>query len=99
MSADFVPHMVDVLDHYAEPYDPKQPVVCFDKSSTQLLADSRSPLPAKPGKPRRDGYEYVRGGTRNLFLTCAPRGWLAPRGRCPPAYHAGLRPPDALAGG
>ena len=41
-----------------------------------MLADSRSPLPAKPGKPRREDYEYVRAGTRNLFLTCEPKaGW------------------------
>ncbi len=76
MSSDFVAHMEDVLDLYAEPYDPQRPVVCFDESSTQLLADSRPSLPAAPGRPRREDYEYVRGGTRNLFLTCEPRaGW------------------------
>ena len=76
MSADFVAHMEDVLDLYAEPYDPQRPVVCFDESSTQLLADSRPSLPAKPGRPKRQDYEYVRGGTRNLFLTCEPKaGW------------------------
>ena len=41
--------MEDVLDLYAEPYDPQRPVVCFDETSTQLLADVREPLPAKPG--------------------------------------------------
>ena len=66
MSADFVAHMEDVLDLYAEPYDPARPVVCFDETSTQLLADARPPIPAKPGRPRREDYEYVRGGTRNL---------------------------------
>ena len=30
MSAEFVAHMEDVLDLYAEPYDPQRPVVCFD---------------------------------------------------------------------
>ena len=76
MSSDLVAHMEDVLDLYAEPYDPQRPVVCFDESSTQLLADSRPSLPAAPGRPRRQDYEYVRGGTRNLFLTCEPRaGW------------------------
>ena len=76
MSSDFVAHMEDVLDLYPEPYDPQRPVVCFDESSTQLLADSRPSLPAAPGRPRREDYEYVRGGTRNLFLTCEPRaGW------------------------
>ena len=64
------------LDLYAEPYDPERPVVCFDETSTQLLADIREPLPAKPGRPRREDYEYRREGTRNLFLTCDPKaGW------------------------
>ncbi len=76
MSADFVAAMEDVLDLYAEPYDPRRPVVCFDETSTQLLAETRAPLPAKPGRPRREDYEYVRAGTRNLFLTCEPlAGW------------------------
>ena len=34
--------MEDVLDLYAEPYDPDRPVVCFDETSTQLLADTNS---------------------------------------------------------
>ena len=68
--------MEDVLELYAEPHDPERPVVCFDETSTQLLADIRSPLPARPGRPRRQDYEYLRAGTRNLFLTCEPRlGW------------------------
>ena len=76
MSADFVAHMEDVLDLYAEPYDPERPVVCFDESSTQLLADVREPLPAQPGRPKREDYEYRRQGTRNLFLACEPlAGW------------------------
>ena len=45
--------MEDVPDLYAEPYDPDRPVVCFDETSTQLLADVRPPLPAQPGRPRR----------------------------------------------
>ena len=76
MSADFVAHMEDVLELYAESYDPRRPVVCFDETSTQLLSDAREPLPAMPGRPRREDYEYRRQGTRNLFLTCEPlAGW------------------------
>ena len=76
--------MEDVLDPvsstgqalYAEPYDPKRPVVCFDETSTQLLAETRPPLPAQPGRPLRQDYEYRREGTRNLFLACEPlAGW------------------------
>ena len=36
--------MEDVLDLYAEPYDPDRPVVCFDETSTQLLADTSRPF-------------------------------------------------------
>ena len=76
MSAEFVAHMEDVLDLYAEPYDPKRPVVCFDETSTQLLAETRPPLPPQPGRPKRQDYEYRREGTRNLFLACEPlAGW------------------------
>lgn len=68
--------MEDVLDLYQEPYDPKCPKVCFDETSKQLVAETRSPLPPKPGQPERYDYEYQRNGTRNLFLFCEPqRGW------------------------
>ena len=68
--------MEDVLDLYTEPYDPDRPVVCFDETSTQLLADTRPPIPVQPGQPRRQDYEYRRAGTRNSFLTCEPlAGW------------------------
>ena len=76
VSAEFVAHMEDVLDLYAEPYDPQRPVVCFDETSTPLLAETRSPLPPEPGHPLRQDYEYRREGTRNLFLACKPlAGW------------------------
>ena len=76
MSADFVACMEDVLDLYAEPYDPKRPVVCFDETSKQLVAEQRSSIPAKPGRRERFDYEYKRNGTRNLFMCCEPQaGW------------------------
>ena len=61
---------------YAEPYDPKRPVVCFDETSRQLVAEKRSPIPARAGRRERFDYEYPRNGTRNLFMTCEPlAGW------------------------
>ena len=76
MSAEFVANMEDVLDLYEEPHDPQRPVVCFDETSTQLLAETRPPLPPRPGRPLRQDYEYRREGTRNLFLACEPlAGW------------------------
>ena len=68
--------MEDVLDLYAEPYDPKRPKVNFDEASKQLIAETRTPLPAAPGQAVRYDYEYVRNGTRNLFVFTEPQaGW------------------------
>jgi hypothetical protein len=65
--------MEDVLELYAEPYDPHRPKVNFDESSKQLIKETRSPLPARLGQPQRFDYEYERGGTRNLFLFTEPQ--------------------------
>ncbi len=76
MSAEFVACMEDVLDLYAEPYDPKRPVVCFDETSKQLVKEKISPIPPQPGRRERFDYEYQRNGTRNLFMVCEPlAGW------------------------
>ena len=63
--AKFRERMEAVLALYAQAYDPSHPMVCFDEKSMQLLTDSRTPYPMKPGQPRRQDYEYRRGGTRN----------------------------------
>jgi DDE superfamily endonuclease len=76
VGAEFVWRMEDLLDLYAEPYDPTRPVVGFDETSKQLVAESRVPLPMAPGRPERVDYEYERNGTANLFLVCQPlAGW------------------------
>jgi hypothetical protein len=64
--------MEDVLDVYHLPYDPDYPVVCFDESSKQLVAEKRTSVPAEPGQLERYDYEYRRNGVRNLFLFFAP---------------------------
>jgi hypothetical protein len=70
--------MEDVLDLYAEPASAATPVVCFDEKPVQLLADTRPPLPARPGQVARHDYEYERCGTANLFIVFQPRtGWRA----------------------
>jgi hypothetical protein len=68
--------MEDVLEVYHRPRDPDCPVVCVDETSKQLIAETRVPIPAKPGKPERYDYEYERNGTANLFMMFAPlEGW------------------------
>jgi len=68
--------MEDVLDVYAEPYDPDRPVVGFDERPLQLVAEKRAPLAAQPGRPQRYDYEYERKGVGNVFTTVEPlAGW------------------------
>jgi transposase len=68
--------MEDVLDLYAEPYKPWQPVVCFDERPCELRADTREGQPMKPGQPARYDYEYQRNGSCNLFMFFQPlAGW------------------------
>jgi DDE superfamily endonuclease len=68
--------MEDILDLYAEPYDPQYPVVCFDESPYQLVSEVRPPLPVRPGQPARYDYEYCREGACNLFMCFEPlQGW------------------------
>ena len=68
--------MEDVLEVYQRPHDPACPVVCLDETSKQLIAETRVPIAAKPGRAARFDYEYQRNGTANLFMMFAPlEGW------------------------
>jgi hypothetical protein len=74
VGAEFVWRMEDVLDLYAEAFDPARPVLCFDECPVQLIGETRTPVPAAPGRRRRVDYEYRRNGTANLFMLVHPRG-------------------------
>ena len=75
-NAGFVAAMEDVLETYQKPRDPDRPLVCLDETSKQLIAETRTPIPAKPGRPARHDYEYERNGVANLFMIFAPlEGW------------------------
>ena len=68
--------MEDVLAVYTRPRDPDRPLVCLDETSKQLIAETRLPIPMRPGRPARCDYEYERNGTANLFMLFAPlEGW------------------------
>ena len=85
-NAEFVWKMEDVLEVYRRPYDPLRPVVCMDETSKQLIGETRSPVDAAPGQPRRVDYEYERKGVADLFMFFEPlrgwrRVWIAPQRR------------------
>ncbi len=76
VSAEFVARMEDVLELYTARPSRRYPVVCFDETPTQLIGETRAPLPAAPGQPHRYDYEYRRNGTANLFVFLdAHRPW------------------------
>ena len=71
-NADFVAAMERVLDVYQRQYDSAVPVVCMDETPRQLIRETRSPVPARPGRPAHHDYEYRRCGTCNVFMATEP---------------------------
>lgn len=74
LTEEYRERMYDLLDLYARPFRSREPVVCLDEKSKQMLKDSRIPWLIKPGMPMRQDYEYVRAGTCNLFVAVEPKG-------------------------
>jgi hypothetical protein len=75
-NAAFVCQMEDILAVYRRRYDPRRPQICLDELNKQLLGEVTPPRSMTPGRAAHVDYEYVRGGTANLFLCCEPlRGW------------------------
>lgn len=75
-NAEFVAGMEEVLDTYAQPYDPACPVLCMDEQPVQLLKETRTPIPATADHGKRIDYEYERAGMANIFMFTEPlAGW------------------------
>jgi hypothetical protein len=74
LTAQYRQRMYDLLALYARPFRSREPVVCVDEKSKQLLRDTRAPLPVQPGTPAKHDYEYARAGTCNLFVAVEPKG-------------------------
>jgi len=68
--------MEDILAVYHRRYNPRWPVVCMDEKPYQLLEDVRDPIPAAPGRDRKEDSEYARRGTCSIFVWVEPlKGW------------------------
>ena len=85
-NAAFVADMERVLDIYAEPYDPRRPVVCLDERPCALVGEGRELLPMRPGSDQKQDHEYVRGGLCCAFLAFEPlaawrKAWVRPQRR------------------
>jgi DDE superfamily endonuclease len=79
---EFVANMEAVLDIYAQPYNPKCPVICMDEQPVQLQREVRTPIVATAKQPKRVDYEYERAGTASIFMFTEPlAGWREVRVR------------------
>src|SRR5271157_5701598 len=90
-NAGFVAAMEDVLETYQRPRDPDRPLVCLDETSKQLIAETRAPIPAKPGQPARHDYEYERNGVGQSLHDLRAAGGVAARRSDRPPRRSRLR--------
>lgn len=75
-NAAFVAAMEQVLAVYQRPYDERFPVVCMDEQPFQLISESRTPLPMRPGQTQKVDYEYIREGSCTIWMFVEPlAGW------------------------
>ena len=58
MTKEFTERIEDVLDLYAKPYDPMEPIVCFDEKSKQLLKEIRTTQYSTKRMLIKRDYEY-----------------------------------------
>ena len=70
---EYIGKMEDVLETYEKPYDPAEPVICFDEKPVTLHADVRPSIPVQPGREARRDNEYERRGTANVFCAVEPK--------------------------
>ncbi|MBV7327272.1 transposase [Chloroflexi bacterium TSY] len=64
--------MEQILDLYAQPYDPKNPLWCYDEKPCQLLGDTIVPIEMKPGKKWRYDHHYERKGICYILIAYQP---------------------------
>lgn len=70
--AAFVCQMEQILDVYRRPYDSNNPVVCFDETNKQHIAEVMASLPTIEGHVQKYDSEYKREGTSNIFMFFEP---------------------------
>jgi hypothetical protein len=73
LDEEYIAKMEDVLKIYERPYDPMEPVVCFDEKPIRLHDEVRPPRPAAPGRIAKRDNEYKRCGTANVFCAVEPK--------------------------
>lgn len=64
--------MERILLLYAQPYDKRRPVVCFDERPCFLIGESVEPIAMQTGKIRKEHYAYEKNGSCSLLAAIEP---------------------------
>lgn len=72
MNAAFLARMERILWLYAQPHDPRFPVICFDERPCFLIGDAVEPLALSSGKVRKDHYAFEKNGSCALLAAIEP---------------------------
>jgi hypothetical protein len=64
--------MEEILSLYALPYDPANPVVCYDERPCFLIGDKIEPLALQTGQVRKEHYAYEKLGSCTLLASIEP---------------------------
>lgn len=71
-NSQFVAQMERVLDVYKMPYNKWFPIVCMDESPKQMIKETKTQIPMKPGSDAKMDFEYKRCGVANIFIASEP---------------------------
>lgn len=64
--------MEELLALYAEAYDPRYPVICFDERPCFLIGEAVAALPMTTGKVAKEHYAYEKNGSSALLAALEP---------------------------
>ena len=62
-----------ILRLYLLPYNPKNPVVCFDERPCFLIGDTVQGLDMKSGSPKKEQYSYTKHGSCSVLAMIEPK--------------------------
>lgn len=71
-NSEFLARMEHILHLYRLPYNPKEPLVCFDERPCVLIEDVLVPIGMKEGRVKKEHYAYKRNGTCSLLVAFEP---------------------------
>lgn len=72
LNSRFLARMEHLLALYALPYDPDEPVLCFDERPCFLIGDRVDPIALETGKVQKEHYAYEKLGSCALLAAIEP---------------------------